>query len=242
MAPSRRLIAAALALAAAGTLTVRARAQQDPFPEGAAFSPALATLHTALGAGRGVAIESAEIFVSPDAGWSGATTLIANDRTHQFGSNFVARDPRRGGSDAITYLVDQSDGAALAFANPTGPAIVVLPNSVTEPILDAAMARWDYEPHCPGPPIVKVADNGSDPDLIDGLVFGNPALIGTPQADITHAGWLSPAFFNALVPNGARFILGVTFTFVFVDGAGNPTDVDHDGTADAAFREIYYNR
>src|SRR5262245_58823158 len=240
MVQSRRLCAAALAMAVAGTLT--ARAQQDPFPEGAVFSQALANLNVSLGTARGVSLDSAEILVSGDAGWTGATTLIANDRTHQFGNNFVARDPRRGGSDAITYLVDQSDGAALAFANPTGPAIVVLPNSVTEPILDAAMARWDDEPHCPEPPIVKVADNGSDPDLIDGLVFGNPALIGTPQADITHAGWLSPAFFNALVPNGARFILGVTFTFVFVDGAGNPTDVDHDGTADAAFREIYYNR
>jgi hypothetical protein len=88
---------------------------------------------------------------------------------------------------------------------------------------------------------VKVPDNGSDPDLIDGLVAGNPALIGTPQADITHAGWLPAAFFNAIAPGGGNFILGVTFTFIFVDDDGNPTDVDRDGTADTAFREIYYN-
>jgi len=242
MFQSRRLCAAALALAVAFTLTVGARAQQDPFPDGAVFSPALATLNTALGTGRGVALDSAEIFVSPGAGWSGATTLIANDRTHTIGSLFVARDPRRGGADAISYLVDQSDGTALAFANPTGNAVVVLPNAVTEARIDASMARWNDEPHCPGPPVVKVADNGSDPDLIDGLVFGNPALIGTPQADITHAGWLPPAFFNAIAPNGAASILGVTFTFIFVDGNGDPTDIDHDGTADTAFREIYYNR
>ena len=238
---SRQLCAAALAVAAAATLTARARAQQDPFPEGAVFSQALADLNAGLG-GRDVRIDSAEIIVSPDAGWSGATTLIANNRTHTIGSLFVARDPRRGGSNAISYLVDQSDGSALAFANPTGPVVVVLPNAVTEPIIDASMARWNNDPHCPGPPVVKVADNGSDPDLVDGLVFGNPALIGTPQADITHAGWLPAAFFNAIAPpNGSASILGVTFTFVFVDGSGNPTDVDRDGTADTAFREIYYN-
>jgi hypothetical protein len=223
---------------AASTLVIHA--QQDRFPEGAVFSPALATLNAGL-AGRTVRIDTAEIFVSPASGWSGATTLIANNRTHQIGSLFVARDPRRGGSDAISYLVDQSNGSALAFANPTGPGIVVLTNAVTEPVLDAAMARWDDQPNCPGPPVVKVADDGSDPDLIDGLVAGNPALIGEPQADITHAGWLPPAFFNAIAPGGANFILGVTFTFIFVDDDGNPTDLDHDGTADTAFREIYYN-
>jgi hypothetical protein len=242
MISSRRLCAAALAVAAAATFTARARAQQDPFPDGAVYSQALADLNTALGGARGVAIESAEIFVSPDAGWSGATTLIANNREHRIGSLFVASDPRRGGSNAISYLVDQSDGVALAFLNPTGNAIVALPNAVTEPLIDASMARWDNQPHCPGPPVVKVADDGSDPDLIDGLVAGNPALIGTPQADITHAGWLPPGFFNALAPNGAASILGVTFTFVFVDGNGDPTDVDRDDTADTAFREIYYNR
>lgn len=239
----RRLTAAAAAVLAATTLAVHAGAQQDPFPAGAVFSQALADVNAALGLQGGVAIDSAEIFVSRDAGWSGATTLIANNRTHQISSLFVAGDPRRGGSDAISYLVDQSDGTALAFANPTGNAVVVLPNAVTEARIDASMARWDDSPHCPGPPVVKVADNGTDPDLVDGLVFGDPSRIGTPQADITHAGWLPPAFFNALAPpNGAASILGVTLTFVFVDGLGNPTDIDHDGTADTAFREIYYNR
>jgi hypothetical protein len=33
----------------------------------------------------------------------------------------------------------------------------------------------------------------------------------------------------------------VTFTFIFIDNDGNPTDLDRDGRADTAFREIYYN-
>jgi hypothetical protein len=60
-------------------------------------------------------------------------------------------------------------------------------------------------------------------------------------ADITHAGWLPKAFFNAISPpNGGDFILGVTFTFIWVSG-GQPTDIDNNGKTDVAFREIYYN-
>ena len=36
-------------------------------------------------------------------------------------------------------------------------------------------------------------------------------------ADITHAGWLPGAFFDALLPSGSTFILGVTVPFVFID-------------------------
>ena len=237
----RRVTAAAAAIVAAAALTVRAGGIQTT--ENAVYSPALAGLNVALAARQSdVRVDRAEVFVTPDGGWDGAQTLIANDRTHQIESLFVARDPRRGGQDALSYLVDQSDGEALAFADPTGNAAVVLPNAVTEARIDASMARWQNSPACPGPGVVKVADNGSDPDLIDGLVFGDPTLIGTPQADITHAGWLPRAFFDALAPNGSASILGVTFTFIFIDGSGNPTDLDHNGRSDTAFREIYYNK
>jgi hypothetical protein len=190
-----------------------------------------------------VAIATAEISVAYAAeGWEGATTLIANDRTHRFGSEFVARDPRRGGSADISYLVDQSDGSVLSRLR-TNPAVIVsLPNAVTEPEIDASMVVWQNQPACGAPAIVKVADGGADPDIVDGLVLQNPALIGTPFADITHAGWLSRQFFDRLAPNGSAFILGVTFTFIFVDDAGTATDIDGDGRLDVAFREIYYNR
>ena len=244
MVHARILSAAALSVFLASGLGARTRAAQDPPNTDAAYSPVLAALNGALSGIRpGVELDRADVLVSADGGWQGATTLIANNRTHQIESLFVARDPRRGGADALSYLVDQSDGTALAFANPApDPTAVVLPNAVTEARIDASMARWVTEPSCPGPGIVKVADNGSDPDLIDGLVLGDPARIGTPQADITHAGWLPRAFFDAIAPNGSASILGVTFTFIFVDGQGNPTDIDHNGRSDTAFREIYYNR
>ena len=47
-----------------------------------------------------------------------------------------------------------------------------------------------------------------------------------------HASWRDINF--------AGGILGVTFTFVFVDVNG-PTDVDSNGRLDTAFREIYYD-
>jgi hypothetical protein len=240
---ARRLTAAATAGILATTFIVNARvaatAASDASGQGI-YSRTLADLNVALAARRSsVRIDRADISVTT-AGWQGATTIFANDRTHQVESLFVARDPRRGGFPDISYLVDQSDGVALGFN--AANAVVALPNAVTEPRIDASMLRWQNSPSCPGPAITKLVDDGSDPDLVDGLVFGDPAQIGTPRADITHAGWLPAAFFNAVVPDGANFILGVTFTFVFTDDDGNPTDVDHDGRSDAAFSEIYYNR
>jgi hypothetical protein len=165
---------------------------------------------------------------------------VANDRTHLDPAQFVENDPRRGGTGDITYLVDQSDGVALTFQNTT--TIIALTNAITERELDASVAAWTT-PQCNGPGFVKVPDSGTDPDLADGIILNNPSLMGTPFADVTHAGWLTTPFFNAILPNGSQFILGVTFTFIFVEDDGvTPTDLDRNGLVDVAFREIYYSR
>jgi hypothetical protein len=205
------------------------------------YSPELDQLRqqfAASGAVPGVELAKAEYFTS-GAGFDPASsqTLIANNRTHLVNSQFVENDPRRGGVAYITYVVDQSDGGALTVL--PNNSVAVLPNSATEPAVDRSMARWQNGLNCNGPAVVKVNDPGVDIDVIDNLVLGGTP--GSPVADITHAGWLNPPFFNAITPNGADFILGVTFTFVFLDQNG-PTDIDHNGLADVAFREIYYNR
>lgn len=211
----------------------------------AAYSPELDAIRQQLIASGVTKVEllSAELLLSADsAGWEGKTELIANNRTLTLGSAFVPSDPRRGGVSSISYFVDQSDGIALSITS-LGPPLtaIVLPNAMTEPLIDASMSRWQDQPRCGAPEVVKIPDSGADPDLIDGIVLNNPARIGTPFADITHAGWLPGSFFNAIAPKGGSFILGVTFTFIFVDN-GVPTDVDGDKRNDVAFREIYYNR
>jgi hypothetical protein len=221
-----------------GTHTLATSGNGDDNP---VYSAALAAMNDQLrSAGvTNVAIDRAELFIHAAGYGNQATTIVANDRTHLLDSLFVENDPRRGGSPDISYLVDQSDGAALGF-NSAG-AVVILSNAVTEAQIDASVAAWNA-PGCNGPGFVKVADSGADPDLVDGIILENPAMIGTPFVDVTHAGWLPGAFFNAVLPNGSTIILGVTFTFIFTDDQGNPTDIDRDRRADVAFREIYYNR
>jgi hypothetical protein len=223
------------------TITTHAQpSSTDDQVETPRYSPELAQLRQQLAASGVVDVELAQAeYFTTVAGFEAATsqTIIANNRTHLLSSQFVENDPRRGGVSSIRYVVDQSDGGALTIL--PNSSVVVLPNASTEPAIDQSMSTWD-QVKCNGPDVVKVADSGGNIDLIDNLVLGGP--VGSPTADITHAGFLNPPFFNAIAPGGAGFILGVTFTFVFIDLGGNPTDIDGNGLADVAFREIYYNR
>ena len=154
------------------------------------------------------------------------------NRIHQTGLRWVAGDPRRlADGDNITYLVDQSDGATASG----------LTNAQTEAAIDRAMNTWDASQCMDKVDIIKRADNGADPDIFDSFFgfggFGNPFL-----ADITNAGWLPPAFFEAVGgPGGGNGILAFSVTFIFVDGAGNPTDINGDNHLDSALNEVYYN-
>jgi hypothetical protein len=200
----------------------------------AQVSPVLAAMNTMLAArGMKIRVDHVEWVTRGDADEAGQI-VFANDRGNkQLEFQFVPGDPRRGNGNAITYLVDQSDGATSTGAT--------LSSAATEAAIDRGMHTWESTTTCSNFPIVKLTDTGADPDLTDGLVLDDPARIGTPFADITHAGWYPAAFFDALTPGGSQFILGATFTFTFIDGDGNPTDIDHDGKGDAAFRETYYN-
>ncbi len=156
--------------------------------------------------------------------------LVADDGSKELFHHWVPSDQRRAArGDSITYLVDLSDGEA----NPD------LSGEQTEVAIDRAVATWSKE-SCSSRRIVKVRDTGADPDIADGLLgFGE---VGDPfLADITHAGWMPSAFFEALLSGGGESILSVTFSFIFLDAAAGH-DVDDDGKLDTAAREIYYNR
>ena len=154
------------------------------------------------------------------------------NRIHQTGERWVANDPRRlADGENITYLVDQSDGATSSG----------LTSAQTEAALDAALATWNAHKCLKKTNIIKRPDTGADPDIFDSFFgfggFGNPFL-----ADIVEAGWLPPAFFEAAGgPGGGNGILAFSVSFVFTDGAGNPTDINNDHYLDTALNEVYYN-
>lgn len=158
-------------------------------------------------------------------------TVYFDDRALQMGSHWVPGDPRRGGFYDITWLSDQVDGK---------PDDVALED--TQAAIDRAMATWDGVT-CSTIPLTQLPDYGMDWGYVQWLLgFG-----GIPgwYADITHAGWLPGDFFDIIDPDpgpppGSTYILGATFTYIWVD-SGEPTDIDNNGKEDVAFREIYYN-
>lgn len=174
--------------------------------------------------GLNIAVEKIEFFTigegRPDA------------RIHQTGLRWVANDPRRlADGDKITYLVDKSDGATASG----------LTSIQTEAAIDKAMDTWKSDKCLKKLDIVKRADTGIDPDIFDAFFgfggLGNPFL-----ADIVEAGWLPKSFFDAVGgPGEGDHIIAFSIDFIFVDGAGNPTDINGDNYLDTALNEVYYN-
>ena len=101
--------------------------------------------------------------------------------------------------------------------NEAGGQAGTVPPALTTPAIDRAMATWSGIA-CSVIPITKL-----------------PAYAGPFSADITHNGWVSGL--------GAG-VLGVTFTFVFINNPVDriPTDIDNDKRADVAARPIFYGQ
>jgi hypothetical protein len=191
-------------------------------PEAAAMQGLLDATNANLAA-AGADYRLASIEWIDDNGEGLNTVFFKGLGNKQLGHHFVPGDPRRGGRTNITYLVDQSQGNADA-----------LTTVQTEAAIDRAMTTWENV-LCSNIPIVKVADNGSDPDVVDAAVDGSGAKL--QFHDITHGGWV-PA--NTLYPAG---VLAATHTFVFVVSVVPLvfSDIDNNGKLDVAFREIFYN-
>ena len=84
------------------------------------------------------------------------------------------------------------------------------------------MQAW-RDRKCTDAPIERVAvPAGTDPDLLDDFFLGRPTPSANyvQPADIVQAGWQPAEFFDAITPGGSDGILGITFTFCFVDDQG----------------------
>ena len=183
---------------------------------------------------QGLTIDKIEMLVTVDGIDTMGQTIFANNRTKNLSSMWVAGDARRlADGNNITYLND----AEFSLANGSIPA---------DPPIDASFQTWDLGTPCSNLPILERADNPTtNPNFVLEL-FGltlNPGVAANPfLADIITTGFLPGFVFDLLAPGGSNFILGVTFTLVFIDPAtGDPSDINSDGKTDTALKEVWYN-
>lgn len=157
----------------------------------------------------------------------GAQVLQKDLGKKRLSADFVPHDPRRawsgppgGITDNITFAIDQVD------AQPLSPGVTA---AETNAAISAAMATWDAQT-CSDLGLTQVSDGGVDLGFVAALngLGGSFNVV----ADVQHAGFRDINF--------AGGVIGATFTLVFIDADG-PTDIDNDGRADVALREIYYD-
>jgi hypothetical protein len=238
--PLDKLTAAvlALALAACDEPTGNTSSMQptdEAVPASAEAEAGLASImdnaNVALAAsGQLYRAAKAEYVTKPTGEDFGGTVLAKNVGNKQLVDDFVAHDvnredwsgPAGGSSDDITYAIDQTGDAV--------PVLGGLSAAQTDAAIVRAMNSWEAV-GCSNLPLARNDDFGLDIGLVAFLngLGGSPFVF----ADVQHAGWRDINF--------AGGILGVTFTFIFIDGNGDPVDTDGDGQIDVAFREIYYD-
>ncbi len=155
----------------------------------------------------------------------------ASSRLHSRPFRWVPGDARRrADGNRISYLVDGADLAGSGLAP-----------DAAESAIDRAMKSWSDQACLRKAELIKRPSDGADPDIFDSA-FGYGGLGDYRLADIVHAGWMPPAFFDDVSgPGGGDTILAFSVTFVFVGPDGEPTDLDRDGYMDTAANEIYYN-
>lgn len=131
------------------------------------------------------------------------------------------------GTNDISYYVDNSR-----------PSDDIKNVSVSNAAIDRAMNTWGGVNCANGLAIIERPYN---PALKTGVFAGErfrppyiDPVIGW-VADVVHAGWMPPNFFNLFFPGGSENILGVTITYI------TGLDEDNNGKPDVWFREIYYN-
>jgi hypothetical protein len=156
---------------------------------------------------------------------AGATMLQKNVGNKQLTADFVPGDSRRSDwstGNSITYALDE-----------TGDATPVL-GGTSAADASAAIRRsintWNVS-SCGTGVLQETSSGGFDLGYVAALQGkgGSYAV----AADIMEAGFRDLDF--------AGGVLGVTYTLIWVDDDGNPTDIDSNKKADVAFREIYYD-
>jgi hypothetical protein len=214
------------------------------FDADVSVSPLLGQINTQLAAsGAHLAVQKAELLVDANT-WDGvsSTVLIANNRSRGIGAEWVAGDPRRDGRVGVTYAFGSSHPSLPLTRNPDGSNLHAVPLAQLDTQIEEALTAWRAQ-SCLTAPITRVSiPAGTDPDYLDDLFrTGAPSATYSQPSDIVEAGWAPLSFFRTIAGASGSSIIGITFTFIFTDASGNPTDIDRDGNEDTALAEIYYN-
>jgi hypothetical protein len=171
------------------------------------------------------AILMAEYITTGESEEMGNTVFFQNVGNKQLDGDFVPALSLDGTTD-VSYYVDNN--------RPTADLTIAQSSAA----INDAMSTWDNLT-CSNLGMTQIPSDGRATGFVAEL-FGFGGSLDY-ISDITHSGWLPGAFFDILAPGGSAFILGATFTIVFVDGDGNLIDTDNNGKFDIAWREIYYN-
>ena len=186
----------------------------------------IANVNTDLAqSGKNFAIQKVEWMTDAKGSHKAGQTVYANNRELRLASQWVPGDQRRNADgNKITHVT----WAPFAKANADSS------NELdATPIIDKTLSTWNGV-GCSKLDIESLGTTDLNPSY---LLGGNPY-----RADISTAGFFEPALIDAALGAGAsESVLGVTFTFVFVDKAGSPSDINNDGYTDVAFKEVWYN-
>ncbi|MEQ8684203.1 MAG: hypothetical protein RIE86_02865 [Imperialibacter sp.] len=172
-------------------------------------------------ASQGLAIEKMEFLAAEQAG---NTVFFANNGNKQLSSDFVPNDPRNGTGIEVPYVIDGTE-----LGTSSGMSEFETYNATV-----TAMETWDNVACSSGLQIPNLGVTPFDIGYVQYLL-GFGGIAGYFPGTVVHAGILPGSFFDAVDPGGATSILGVTFTFVWLD------DLDADGKSDVAIKEIYIN-
>lgn len=175
----------------------------------------------------------AEYITAENSGEVGNTVFFSHRGNKQIRADFVPNSiflDYSDGTNDITYYVDNKKPSKDVEFQDSDAAI------------DRAMSAWN-EVTCSE---LGITERDFDENLNTGVVAGSLGFgpyvdpINDWVADVVHAGWLPPEFFDVLAPGGSNFILGVTFSFIIIIN-DEIIDEDNNGKPDIWFREIYYN-
>lgn len=163
---------------------------------------------------------------------AGVTFYFKDLGNKQLDSDFAPNDPRNDQGTSVPYMIDGVEQGTSSGME-AGETI----NAI-----ESAMNTWDELSCSSG---LDIPSAGVFPFDIGFVQFleGYGGYPGYLAGGILLGGILPPEFFEAIGgPGGGNGILGVTFTFIWLeDDSGEPSDINRDGKADVAIKEIYFN-